>query len=110
MMKDEQLFQKSADDALTSLCRLLVAASDDYGFDVDLGDGALTVEFDHPPGKFVISANSATQQIWVSAHSKSYKLDFDLVESTFVLASTDQTLQSLVEELLSRQMGEDVAL
>ena len=109
-MKDEQSFRKSADDALTSLYRLLGSASEDFGFEVDLSDGAITVEFDRPPGKFIISSNPSAHQVWISALSKSYKLDYDLVEDTFVLGSTDQTLTSLVEELLTKQMGEDVTL
>jgi iron donor protein CyaY len=109
-MKDEQKFRKCADDALASLSRLLISASEDYDFEVDLSDGALVVEFEQPPGKFIISSNQSAHQIWISALSKSYKLDFDTVENTFVLVATDQTLTVLVEQLLSKQIGEDVTL
>ena len=109
-MKDELAFGKRADHAITTLYRLLVAASEDFGFDVDLSEGVLTVEFEKPPAKFVISPNDPARQIWVSARAQSHKLDWDIVQNAFVLISTDQTLTALVQEALSRQLGEEVEL
>ena len=76
---DDQEFKKLADESLESLYKKLAAASDDAEFEVDFNAGALAIEFENPPGKFVISPNSPVRQIWVSAHSKSYKLDWDSV-------------------------------
>jgi len=101
---DEQEFQKHADEALTKLFRLLVTAGDDYGFEADMTGGAIAVEFEDPPAKFVISPNSPVRQIWVSALSKSYKLDWDEVEQTFVLG--DLTLKELIEQAIAKQTGE----
>ena len=107
---DEQEFRRHADDALTKLYRVLTDASDDYGFDADLQDGAITIELDDPPGKFVISPNTPARQVWVAARSKSYKLDWDEVQSTFVLGETGPTLKTLVEEALGKHIGEEVNL
>lgn len=107
---DEQLFKKKADEALAALNRMLISASDDYGFDVDFNAGALTVEFENPPARFVVSPNAPVRQIWVSAHSKSYKLDWDIVESSFVLIDSGQTLKELVQEAIGKQLGEDIDL
>jgi iron donor protein CyaY len=107
---DEQEFKKRADDVLEALYRRLAAASDDGGFDVDFNAGALGIEFEDPPAKFVISPNSPVSQIWVSAHSKSYKLDWDDVESTFVLQNTGQTLTELIQDAITKQLGEEVSL
>src|SRR5215472_6241162 len=109
-MIDEQRFKKLADDALASLNRDLIAASDDYGFEVDFNAGALGIEFENPPAKFVISPNSPVRQIWVSAHSKSYKLDWDSVENAFVLSATGQTLVELIQDAITKQLGEEVSL
>ena len=109
-MIDEQAFKKRADEALATLNRDLIAASDDYGFEVDFNAGALAVEFEEPPGKFVISPNAPVRQIWVSAHSKSFKLDWDEVRGEFVLPGTDQTLQELMQEAIGKQLGEEVSL
>ena len=106
---DDQEFKKLADDALHSLYKRLAAASDDAEFEVDFNAGALAIEFERPPGKFVISPNSPVRQIWVSAHSKSYKLDWDAVENAFVLAG-GQTLTELIQEAITKQLGEEVSL
>jgi CyaY protein len=109
-MIDEQEFKKKADDALTMLNRELIAASDDYGFEVDFNAGALGVEFEDPPAKFVISPNTPVRQIWVSANSKSYKLDWDVVENSFVHTESGDTLKELVEKAVSKHLGEEVSL
>jgi iron donor protein CyaY len=109
-MIDEQMFKKLADEALTSLNRDLIAASDDYGFEVDFNAGALGVEFEDPPAKFVISPNTPVRQIWVSANSKSYKLDWDVVENSFVHLESGDSLKRLMEKAISKQMGEEVSL
>ncbi len=107
---DEQLFKKRADEALASLNQALISLSEDYAFDVDFNAGALSVEFEDPPGKFVISPNAPVRQIWVSAHSKSYKLDWDIVESAFVLTITGQTLKELIQQAIGKQLGAEVDL
>ena len=109
-MIDEQEFKRRADDALTSLNRDLIAASDDYGFEVDFNGGALTVEFEGPPAKFVISPNAPVRQIWVSANSKSYKLDWDVVENSFVHVESGDPLKILLEKAVSKHLGEEVIL
>jgi iron donor protein CyaY len=109
-MLDEQEFKKRADEALTSLSRDLIAASDDYGFEVDFNAGALGVEFEDPPAKFVISPNTPVRQIWVSANNKSYKLDWDVVENSFVHAESGDSLKDLIEKAVSKQLGEEINL
>jgi|SRR5438105_9601033 len=109
-MMDEQDFKKRADEALNLLHRSLVGAADDYGFDVDMNSGALGIEFEDPPAKFVISPNTPVRQIWVSAHSKSYKLDWDIVENSFVHVETGDSLKTLIEKAISKQLNEEVSL
>lgn len=107
---DEQDFKKRADEALSSLHRALIGAADDYGFDVDFNSGALGIEFEDPPAKFVISPNAPVRQIWVSALAKSYKLDWDIVENTFVHVESGDTLKDLIEKAISKQLHEEVSL
>jgi iron donor protein CyaY len=99
---DDQEFRTRADAALHDLYRRLSAA--------DFNSGALAIEFEKPPAKFVISPNSPVRQIWVSALSKSFKLDWDSVESAFVLPGSSQTLAELVADVISRHLGEEVSL
>lgn len=107
---DEQEFKRRADEVLQSLYRKLAAVSDEAEFDVDFNAGALAIEFEDPPAKFVISPNSPVRQIWVSAHSKSYKLDWDSVENTFLLPATGQTLTELIQDAIAKRLGEEVTL
>lgn len=108
-MLDQQEFQLKSDEALHKLYKALARASDEYGFDTDYG-GALTIEFDDPPAKFVVSPNAPVAQVWVSAHMKSYKLDWDTLRNEFVLRESGQSLQTLVQEAVSQQLGEQVTL
>ncbi len=107
---DEQEFKNRADEALTELHRRLLAASDEFEFEGDFNSGALTVEFESPPAKFVISPNAPVRQIWVSAHSRSYKLDWNPVQNAFVLETSGQTLAQLVAEAISHQIHQEVTL
>ncbi|HXA06823.1 MAG TPA: iron donor protein CyaY [Bryobacteraceae bacterium] len=109
-MMDEQDFKKRADEALSSLHRALIGAADDYGFDVDFNSGALGIEFEDPPAKFVISPNAPVRQIWVSALAKSYKLDWDIVENSFVHVESGDSLKDLIEKVISKQLKEEVSL
>ena len=109
-MMDEQDFKKRADEALHALHRALVGAADDFGFDVDFNSGALGIEFEDPPAKFVVSPNTPVRQIWVSALAKSYKLDWDIVENTFVHVESGDTLKALIEKAISKQLHEEVSL
>jgi frataxin-like iron-binding protein CyaY len=58
LMLDSQEFQRKSDEALGKLYKTLAEASDEHGFDTDFG-GALTIEFEDPPAKFVISPGKA---------------------------------------------------
>ena len=107
---DEQEFKRRADESLTSLYKRLTAASENADFEADFNSGALAVEFEDPPGKFVISPNAPVRQIWVSAHSKSYKLGWDPARETFVLPDSNETLAELIQSAVSRQLGQEVIL
>src|ERR1700692_2032539 len=107
---DDQEFQRRADQELNSLYRKLTHASDQGEFEADFNSGALAIEFEDPPAKFVISPNSPVRQVWVSAHSKSFKLDWDGGRSAFVLPASGQTLAELIAEAIGQQLGEQVTL
>jgi frataxin-like iron-binding protein CyaY len=109
-MKDDPDFDKLAREALTALYRALLSASDDYAFGVDFKDGVITLAFPYPPAKIAVSVNPAARQLGVSTPARSYKLDWDVVENTFVLGSTGQTVKEILEETISRQVKEEVTL
>ena len=108
-MLDDQQFRLKADDSLGALNRALAAVSDEHDFETDFG-GTLTIEFEDPPAKFVVSPNAPVKQIWVSALSKSFKLGWDPQRNDFVLPETGQTLKEVVQEAISRHLGESITL
>jgi iron donor protein CyaY len=106
---DDQEFRLRADQALSRLHNALAGASDNHDFETDYG-GALTIEFDDPPAKFVVSPNSPVRQIWLSAQSRSFKFDWSPERGDFILPDSGQTLTEVVRDAVSNQLGEEVSL
>ncbi len=102
---DEQDFRRRADAALEALKRSLYAAEGDADFEVEENAGALHISFDEPPAKFVISPNAPVRQLWISALSTSFKLDWSDERNDFVLAKTAEPLKQLVSRLINEQLG-----
>jgi iron donor protein CyaY len=103
-------FQLRCDSAMASLNKALLAAADTYEFEPDFQAGALTIEFEEPREKFVVSPNAPVHQIWVSARVKSYKLDWVEDRGAFVLAATGQSLSELLADLIGERVGEKLSL
>jgi iron donor protein CyaY len=103
-MMDEQEFRKATSTALDALLQHLIAREEDdeAGFEVEGGQGGLiNVLFEEPPGKFVITPNAPIQQIWISALSTSFKLDWDAAANSFVLPKTGEQLIPLLDRLIA---------
>ncbi len=108
---DDQQFKTLATAALESLADKIDDAGEKFGgFEGDLQEGALKIEFFDPPARFVVSPNSPVRQIWLSALVKSFKLDWDDVQKQFVLLSTGETLDQLLGNVIGQQIGETVVL
>jgi iron donor protein CyaY len=109
-MKDDAEFRKQAGRAVDVLYHALSTAADDFGFEAELDSGVLTVDFGNPKRRITISPHLASHQIWLSAATSVYKLRWDVVEHDFILDKTEETLKELLEQAISRQVGEDVSL
>ena len=108
---DDQDFRRRADKAFEDLKRSLYAAEDRADFEVEDNAGAIHISFDEPPAKFVISPNAPVRQIWISALSTSFKLDWAEEKNDFVLAKSGETLKQLTSRLINQQLGgEEVTL
>ena len=99
-------FRPLSDAALDALLRHLIEREEDdaAGFEVEEQAGALNVLFEQPPGKFVITPNAPVRQIWISALSTSFKLDWDEAALSFVLPRTGEQLMPLVDRLIAEQL------
>jgi CyaY protein len=103
---DDQLFRDRADAAINALKKALYTAEESADFEVEEQHGVLNLVFDD--AKFVITPNAPVKQIWISALSTSFKLDWSDATNDFVLAKTGENLKKLVARLANEQLGEEV--
>lgn len=105
-MMDDMEFRTHAEKALDELLQHLIRREEveEAGFEVEGQGGLLNVFFEDPPAKFVITPNAPVQQIWISALSTSFKLDWDSAADAFVLAKTGEQLIPLVDRLIGEQV------
>jgi CyaY protein len=105
-MMDELEFSNRAESALNALMQHLITReeADDAGFEVEGQGGLLNVVFEEPAAKFVITPNAPVQQIWISALSTSFKLDWNAAAEAFVLPKTGEQLTPLIDRLIAEQL------
>ena len=100
---DDVEFRKAVETELDALLKHLIAKEedDDAGFEVEAQGGVLNVLFEEPPGKFVVTPNAPVRQIWISALSTSFKLDWDATAGAFVLPKSGERLTPLLDRLIA---------
>ena len=107
-MIEDLEFRRLAETALDALKKHLFAREDTEGagFEVEEQNGVLNVLFEGPTAKFVITPNAPVRQIWISALSTSFKLDWDETVSAFVLPRSGEKLIPLVDRLIAEHVEE----
>jgi CyaY protein len=105
-MIDEPTFRRVSDHALESLKQSLIAAEEDGGFEAEDHNGVLNVLFEDGSTKFVFTPQTPVRQIWISARTTSFKLDWSEDAGAFVLAKTGEHLKTLTQRLLQEQLGD----
>jgi iron donor protein CyaY len=103
-MLDEEQFRRHADHAIEGLKQALILLEAEGGFDVEENNNVLQVVFDEPVGKFVVTPNTPVRQIWISALSTSFKLDWDETTAQFILPKTGEALQPLTARLIQQYL------
>jgi len=105
-MLDETEFRSLCEIALNDLKKHLYAREEasEAGFEVEEQGGVLNVVFDEPAGKFVVTPNAPVRQIWISAQSTSFKLDWDAMAKAFVLPRTGEQLIPLLDRLIDESL------
>src|SRR5277367_2541932 len=106
-MLDELEFRRLVEIALNALKQHLIEREeeDEAGFEVEEQNGVLNVTFEEPPAKFVITPNAPVRQIWISALSTSFKLDWSGESNDFVFPKDSLSLKPLVARLINQQLG-----
>ena len=105
-MLSEQEFSKASANSLESLKQSLIVAEESAEIEVEDQSGALHISFEDG-ARFVISPNAPVRQIWISALSTSFKLDWSEIDKDFVLLKTGEKLKALVSRVINRQLGEE---
>jgi iron donor protein CyaY len=105
-MLSELEFRDRVENALESLKQSLIAAEDSADIEVEDQAGALHISFDDG-SRFIISPNAPVRQIWISALSTSFKLDWSEAEHDFLLQKTGERLKPLMARVINQQLGEN---
>ena len=104
----EAEFQQHAEQAIGELERVFGLLAEERDIDVQIEGGVLSVNFEEgEPGKFIVSPNSYTRQLWVSARMSSHKFDWSGDAQGFVLAGTGEDLKQVMTRLTQEQLGDD---
>ena len=105
-MIDEPTFRRVSDQALEALKQSLIDAEEEGGFEAEEKNGVLNVLFEDGSAKFVFTPQTPVRQVWISARTSSFKLDWNAEAEAFTLAKTGETLKALTERLLQEQTGD----
>src|ERR1700760_3646790 len=108
-MIDEATFRRESDRALEQLKQALIRAEDAMDeplFETEEKNGVLNVLFEDGAAKFVFTPNTPVAQIWISAQSTSFKLEWNAEQHSFTLPKTGKTLLTLPERLLREQTND----
>ena len=76
---------------------------------VETAEGPVEVSdmfFEDGSAKFVFTPNTPVRQVWISAQSTSFKLEWDEGRSVFALPKTGEDLRALTERLLREQLND----
>ena len=106
-MIDEATFRRESDRALESLKQSLISAEEDGGFEAEDNNGVLNVLFEDGTSKFVFTPNTPVRQIWISAQSTSFKLEWDETARAFTFPKTGEALRPLTQRLLREHLHDD---
>jgi CyaY protein len=105
-MIDETTFRHESDKALEALKQALIDAEEEGGFEAEEKNGVLNVLFEDGAAKFVFTPNTPVRQVWISALSTSFKLEWNEPAQAFTLPKTGEDLRTLTERLLREQLDD----
>ena len=105
-MIDEATFRNESDKALEALKQALIDAEEEGGFEAEEKNGVLNVLFEDGAAKFVFTPNTPVRQVWISALSTSFKLEWNEAAQAFTLPKTGEDLRTLTERLLREQLND----
>jgi len=108
MSMDEVLFDRIADEELSTLERVLLEIDPDE-IDVELAMGVLTVTF-ADGGKLVVNSHRAAGQIWMAAFRQAWHFSPHEEAGRWQWRTEKDELRATLSRLLSDKLGHAVAV
>lgn len=105
-MIDEPTFRRVSDQALEALKQALIRAEEAGGFETEEKNGVLNILFEDDSAKFVFTPQTPVRQIWISARSTSFKLEWSAETGLFILPRTGEALIPLTQRLLQEHLSD----
>ena len=103
----ERAFESLADASLRALERALHEC--ELGFEADLQNGILTIEFEDG-SKYVLNSHRAARQIWMAAERAAWHFDYDDKTLQWITTKGRDELWTTLESVLSRKVKSSVVL
>jgi CyaY protein len=103
---DQNEFLKWADECLGAVAKWLETLDPDE-VDYTTGDGVVTIEFPDG-GKFILSRQAATSQIWFAAGARAWHYNRDNATARWVDDRDGHDLYGRLTEVVSERVGHPV--
>jgi CyaY protein len=99
-------FAQRSDACLARVARWLENFDPDE-VDYSTGDGVLTIEFSDG-GRFVLSRQSATSQVWLAAGAHGWHFSFDAARDRWIDDKDGEELNARLAQAISEKLGREV--
>jgi len=103
---DDREFLKAADQCLAKVAKWLENFDPDEA-DYATADGSVTIEFPDG-GKFILSRQSATRQVWLAAEAHGWHYNFDPATGGWRDDKDGHDLYTRLAEVLGDRIGHEV--
>jgi CyaY protein len=103
---DQKEYLQRADECLTAVAKWLETLDPDE-VDYTTGDGVVTIEFPDG-GKFILSRQTATNQIWLAADARAWHYNRDDNSSRWLDDRDRHDLYGRLAEVISERIGHPV--
>lgn len=100
---DEKEYLRRADDCLGAVAKWLETLDPDE-VDYTTGDGVVTIEFPDG-GKFILSRQAATKQIWLAAGARAWHYNFAADSARWIDDRDGHDLNGRLAEAISERIG-----
>jgi len=103
---DEKEYLRRADECLAAVAKWLETLDPDE-VDYTTGDGVVSMEFPDG-GKFILSRQAATKQIWLAAGARAWHYNFDDATARWIDDRDGGDLNGRLAEAISERIGRAV--